>query len=122
MIDSIEIRDLTKYIDERGFFSEIMRRDWKDFLQGDDIVQFNFSYSYPDIVRAWHRHLRGQVDYFICIEGSIKICTYDDREDSETPGEFDEIVLSSERLRFVMILGILWLGYKAVGIEPIKPI
>ena len=65
MIEGIKVRELIKNVDERGFFSEIMRDDWEDLLQKDKIDQFNFSYSYPGIVRAWHRHLRGQVDYFI---------------------------------------------------------
>lgn len=120
MIKGIEIKDLIKHIDERGFFTEILREDWNELLGEDSIVQFNLSYSYPGIVRAWHRHLRGQVDYFICIDGSIKVCAYDDREDSETYGELDEIVLSSERLRVVRIPGILWHGYKAIGPKSIK--
>ena len=120
MIEGIVVKDLVKHVDERGFFTELMRGDWKELLGEDGIVQFNLSYSYSDIVRAWHRHLRGQDDYFICIEGSIKICAYDDREDSETYGELDEIVLSSEGLRVARIPGILWHGYKAVGTEPIR--
>ncbi len=120
MIEGIKTKELLKHVDERGFFAEIMRQDWEKLLREDHIVQFNLSYSYPGIVRAWHRHLRGQVDYFICIEGSIKVCAYDDREDSETYGELDEIVLSSERLRVARIPGSLWHGYKAIGTKPIK--
>ena len=120
MIKGFQVKDITKNVDERGFFTEIMREDWKDLLGKDRIVQFNLSYSFPSIVRAWHRHYRGQVDYFICIEGSIKVCAYDDREDSETYRELDEIVLSSERLRVARIPGILWHGYKSIGTKPIK--
>jgi len=120
MIEGIHIKDLLKHVDERGFFTEILREDWSKLLGEDHIVQFNLSYSYPDIVRAWHRHLRGQVDYFICVEGSIKVCAYDDRGGSETYGELDEIVISSERLRVARIPGILWHGYKAIGTEPIR--
>ena len=72
MIEGIEIKDLIKHIDERGFFSELLREDWDDILHNDAIVQFNLSFSYPNIVRAWHRHLRGQMDYFICLEGASR--------------------------------------------------
>jgi len=119
MIDGIRTRDIIKNVDERGYLSELMREDWKDLLGEDKTVQFNLSYSYPNIVRAWHRHLRGQVDYFICIGGSIKVCAYDDTEDSKTYGEIDEIILSSERLRVARVPGILWHGYKAIATEPI---
>ena len=118
MIGGIEIKDLKKIVDERGFFTELMRIDWKSYLKEDSIVQINFSYSYPNIIRAWHRHLQGQVDYFICIDGSVKICAYDDRKDSESYGALDEIVLSRERLRVARIPGILWHGYKVIGPKP----
>jgi dTDP-4-dehydrorhamnose 3,5-epimerase len=120
MIKGVEIKELIKHVDERGFFTELMRQDWKDLLGEDKIIQFNLSNSHSGIVRAWHRHLQGQVDYFICIEGSLKVCAYDCREDSETYGELDEIILSSERLRVARIPGILWHGYKALGTKPIK--
>lgn len=120
MIEGIVVRDLIKHVDERGFFTELLRNDWKDLIKEDSIVQINLSYSYPDIVRAWHRHLRGQVDFFMCIEGAIKVCAYDDREGSKSYGELDEIVLSSERLRLLRVPGILWHGYKALGTKPIK--
>jgi hypothetical protein len=47
-----------------------MRADWKDLLGDDVVVQANLSVTYPGIVRAWHRHLRGQTDYFLVVRGS----------------------------------------------------
>lgn len=120
MIEGVEVRDLTKNIDERGFFSELIRTDWTDYLRGDDLLQLNLSFSYSGIVRAWHRHLRGQNDYFMCVDGAVKVCAYDDRQDSKTYGELDEIILSSERLRVARIPGILWHGYQAIGSQPVK--
>ena len=120
IIDGIEIRDLLKHVDERGFFVELFRDDWKDLFKSQFLFQFNLSYSYPNIIRAWHRHIRDQVDYFVCIEGSIKVCAYDDRKDSETYGELVEIILSDESLRVVRIPGILWHGYKAIGTKPTR--
>jgi len=120
LIEGIRVKEFSLHVDERGFFTEILRDDWNDFLQGDSIIQLNLSYSYPGIVRAWHQHIRGQNDYFICINGALKICAYDDRVDSETCGELDEIIISSETFRIVRIPGILWHGYKAIGDIPFK--
>ncbi|WP_276623919.1 dTDP-4-dehydrorhamnose 3,5-epimerase family protein [Methermicoccus shengliensis] len=72
MLPGIVIKPLKRFADERGFFTEIMRKDWEDIFQ-DEIVQANLSITYPGIVRAWHKHERGQVDYFVCIKGAIKI-------------------------------------------------
>ena len=120
MIEGILVRELAKNVDERGFFSELLRKDWVDSLGSDEILQLNLSHSFPGVVRAWHRHLHGQVDYFICLGGAVKVCAYDDGENSKTPFELDEIVLSEERLRVARVPGILWHGYKALGDKPCK--
>ncbi|MFX1235551.1 MAG: dTDP-4-dehydrorhamnose 3,5-epimerase family protein [Promethearchaeota archaeon] len=120
MIEGVVVKELKKFVDERGFFSELLRNDWSDLTQNDRILQINISHSYANIVRAWHRHSRGQVDYFICLQGSIKVCAYDDRKDSPTHRELDEIILSEESLKVARIPGILWHGYKAVSTKPTK--
>ncbi|MEM3505696.1 MAG: dTDP-4-dehydrorhamnose 3,5-epimerase family protein, partial [Archaeoglobaceae archaeon] len=89
MLEGIEVFSLKKFTDERGFFAEIMRKDWKIFK--DEIMQANFSVSYPGIVRAWHRHLRGQIDYFVVLRGAIKICAFDEKSK-----ELNEIVSAGE--------------------------
>ncbi len=118
MLPGVKTLDIRKNVDERGFFAEIMRQDWKDLLEDDSIVQANLSYSYPGMIRAWHRHNRGQVDYFIVLKGSMKICAYDDRPGSATKGQLDEIVASEERLQVVRIPGFYWHGTKALGDKP----
>jgi len=120
MIEGVDVKELLKNVDERGFFTELLREDWKDLLKGDRLTQLNLSYSYPGIVRAWHRHLRGQNDYFMCIDGAVKVCAYDDRPDSKTCGELDEIILSSERLSIARIPGILWHGYQVISPQPVR--
>ncbi|MGA2669361.1 MAG: dTDP-4-dehydrorhamnose 3,5-epimerase family protein [Ignavibacteria bacterium] len=120
MIDGVRVRDIIKNVDDRGYFSELLRTDWNDLLDDDKQVQINLSYSFPGIVRAWHRHLKGQNDYFICLDGTVKICAYDDRTNSKTYEELDEVILSGDRLRVARIPGILWHGYHAVGTHPVK--
>ena len=110
MLEGIEVKPLRKFADERGFFTEIMRKDWQ--LLDDEIVQANFSVSYPGIVRAWHRHLRGQVDCFVVLKGALKICAYEDETE-----ELDEIVSTCENLQVVRIPGHYWHGFKVVGDE-----
>ncbi len=83
MLPGVKVHDLKKNLDERGFFAEIIRQDWADLLGEDTLVKANLSYSYPGMIRAWHRHNRGQVDYFIVVQGWMKICAYDDRKGSE---------------------------------------
>jgi dTDP-4-dehydrorhamnose 3,5-epimerase len=113
MLQGIRIRSMRRFPDERGFFTEVMRTDWKDLFEEDTIVQANHSFTFPEVIRAWHRHLRGQNDYFLALKGTIKICAFDDKT-----GELDEIVSSGSDLQLVRIPGHYWHGFKAVGNEP----
>jgi dTDP-4-dehydrorhamnose 3,5-epimerase len=117
-LPGVRTYDLKIFPDERGFFSEAVRKDWKEFLGEDEIAQINISYSYPGIVRAWHRHLRGQVDYFLVLKGAMKICAYDDEAKSPTKGKLVEIVASENKLQVVRIPGFYWHGTKTISNVP----
>jgi dTDP-4-dehydrorhamnose 3,5-epimerase-like enzyme len=94
MIEGLVVEELSKHIDERGFFVELLRDDHRNLLGDDHIVGTSLSYTVPGIIRAWHRHKLDQRDYLVCIGGSIKVCIFDDRLESTTRGELDEIVLA----------------------------
>lgn len=118
MLPGVRVHDLRKNPDERGFFCELLKADWQELLGQDTVVQANLSMSYPGIIRAWHMHSRGQVDYLIVLKGTMKICTYDDREDSKTRGHLDEIIARAERLQAIRIPGFYWHGTKTISNEP----
>jgi dTDP-4-dehydrorhamnose 3,5-epimerase len=117
-LPGVKTFDLTVRPDERGFFSEAVRRDWNQLLDGDEVAQINVSFSYPGIIRGWHRHHRGQVDYFLVLQGSMKICAYDDRQDSPSNGKLVEIIASSYKPQLVRVPGIYWHGTKTVSNQP----
>ena len=116
-LPGVKTYDLRLFPDERGFFSEALRKDWGELVGEDQIVQSNISFSYPGIIRAWHQHLRGQVDYFLVLQGVMKICAYDDR-DGPTKGKLVEIIASSHQPQVVRIPGIYWHGSKNISSEP----
>lgn len=109
-VRTYEIRILP---DERGFFSEILRTDWKEFLEDEQVTQINLSYSYPNVVRAWHKHTRGQIDHFLVIQGAMKICAY-----NEETGEMAEVIASAKKPIVVRIPGKYLHGIKSVSNEP----
>ena len=98
--------------DERGYFSEALRQNWNDFID-EWIVQVNLSYSYTNIVRAWHRHLQGQVDYFLVLKGAMKICAYD-----EESRRLAEVIASQDKPMLVRIPGHYYHGTKTISSEP----
>ena len=52
MLNGIIVKQLKRIPDERGFFTEIFRSDWKELIENEKIAQANLSISYPGIVRA----------------------------------------------------------------------
>jgi len=113
MLPGISVKQLRRSADERGSFAEIMRADWEDLLGGDGVAQANLSVTYPSVIRAWHKHERGQVDYFIVVRGAIKVCAYD-----ESTKELDETVCTGDNPQVVRIPGQYWHGFKVLGPEP----
>ncbi len=113
-LPGVKLAEIARFIDERGLFHEVMRSNWRELLGGDTIMQANLSITYPGIVRAWHRHTRGQVDYFFVVKGAAKICIYDD-----STSHLIEVVLSDAKPQLLRVPGHYWHGFKAIGNEPV---
>lgn len=117
-LEGIRVYHLDKHLDKRGFFAEILRQDWREFLGNDNITQWALSSSQPGVVRAWHRHRRGQVDYLLIVQGKVRIATYDGQKGSATQGQLFEIIVSEDQLKLVRIPGHYWHGTKSIGSKP----
>ena len=113
MIDGVEVRDLAVNADVRGHLVEVFRTDWELYDPAPEMSYY--SMSYPGVVRAWHRHERGQVDHFICPSGRIRVGIHDDREESPTQGETNEFVIGEHNQQAVRIPGDCWHGFEAIG-------
>lgn len=111
-LEGVRAYELNILPDERGFFAEALRQNWHNFVD-DQLVQANLSYSYPNVIRAWHKHLRGQVDYFLVVKGAMKICAYD-----EKTRRLAEVISSAEKPTVVRIPGHYLHGTKTVSSEP----
>lgn len=116
MIQGVQSRELQVNADDRGHLVELFRSDWAEFDPEPEMAYY--SLSYPGVVRAWHRHTKGQVDYFACPKGRIRVGIYDDREESATRGETDSFVLGEHVQRLVRIPGACWHGFEVLGSEP----
>jgi dTDP-4-dehydrorhamnose 3,5-epimerase len=112
-LKGVKTNEINILPDERGFFAEALRQDWKELFEDEWMTQVNVSSSYPGIVRAWHKHVRGQVDYFLVLKGAMKICAYE-----EETGKLAEVITSSEKPTIVRIPGKYLHGTKTVSNEP----
>ncbi|MBN2454994.1 MAG: dTDP-4-dehydrorhamnose 3,5-epimerase family protein [Sedimentisphaerales bacterium] len=89
MIDGLGVRTAKVLPDERGRLGEIIRADDPWF---EKFGQVYFTTTYPGVVKAWHYHGK-QTDHFYVIKGMVKIALYDNRKNSPTYGEINQIYL-----------------------------
>ena len=111
-LEGVKTYDLNIIPDDRGFFSEAFRQNWSEFVD-EWVSQVNLSYSYPGMVRAWHRHNMGQVDYFLVVKGAMKICAYD-----EKTKRLAEVIGSEKKPMLIRIPGFYYHGTKTISDEP----
>ena len=114
MIEGVSIIPLRQIPDERGKIMHMLRSDDPHFEQFGEIY---FSVVYPGVVKGWHLHKRMKLNYAV-ISGTIKLVLYDDRVDSSTHGEVQEITLGEGNYALVIIPAMVWNGFKGVGVEP----
>ena len=113
MLAGVRNQQLRIHVDERGYFAEALRENWMEFLENQWVTQANISYSYPNIIRAWHKHVKGQIDYFLVLNGAMKICAFD-----EETGKMAEIIASEKNPSIVRIPGKYLHGTKTISHFP----
>ena len=91
MISDVVIQDLRFFSDKRGFLIEILRND-NPFFQ--NFGQIYMTACHKGVAKAWHYH-KYQTDIFFCAWGKALVILYDQRKESKTLGEIQEIVLES---------------------------
>ncbi len=90
MIDGVEVKELTTYPDERGFFREVIRVNDPFFAEG--FGQFSHSLMHQGVIKAWHIHPQ-QIDWWYVPLGVLKVGLYDTRPHSPTYKQSDTLYL-----------------------------
>lgn len=115
MIEGIIIKEITKYEDDRGYLSELFR---KDDLNGYLPEMAYLSYTEPGIVRGPHEH-KFQSDLFIFLgPGNFRLYLWDRREDSATNGESLELEVGTLNPVSVLVPPGVVHGYKCISEVP----
>ena len=89
MIDGVTITPLKQILDERGKVMHMMKNSDPIFSEFGEIY---FSRVFPGAVKAWHIHDKMTINYAVP-HGKIKLVLFDERENSPTRGELNEIFL-----------------------------
>jgi dTDP-4-dehydrorhamnose 3,5-epimerase len=113
MIDGVTITSLRQILDERGKVMHMLRITDSVFVSFGEIY---FSCIYPNAVKAWHIHKQMTLNYAVP-HGRVKLVLFDDRENSPTSGEVQEICLGEENYSLVTVPPLIWNGFKGIGTE-----
>ena len=110
-IDGVVISPLNQIFDERGKVMHMMSVNSPSFKGFGEIY---FSSTHPGVVKAWHLHKEMTLNYAV-IYGEIKFVLYDDRANSPTKGNIQEIFVSPENYVLVTVPPLVWNGFKSIG-------
>lgn len=112
-IKGVDIRDLRKFGDDRGWLAELFRNDElsKEFYP----VMSYISSTEPGIRRGPHEHV-DQADLF-CFMGpsSFKLRMWDNRKDSETYNHLMTLVVGENNPKAVLVPAGVVHAYQNVG-------
>ena len=114
MIEGVVLTPLNQIFDERGKVMHMLSTESLVFKEFGEIY---FSCTHPGVVKAWHLHREMTLNYAV-ISGEIKFVLFDDRPDSPTKGEVQELFISPENYFLVTVPPGIWNGFKSVGASP----
>lgn len=114
MIKDVVIKKLIQNHDDRGWLTEIFRRDELKF----DPAMSYVSLTNPGVVRGPHEHVF-QSDCFVFLgPGSFRLYLWDRRENSETKGETLELEVGADNPSLVIVPPGVVHGYKCISDIP----
>ena len=88
----------------------MLRSDDKIFQKFGEIY---FSTIYKNKIKAWHLHKESTLNY-VCVKGIVKLVLFDDRSESKSKGEIQEITMSKDNYSLVTIPKNIWNGFKGI--------
>lgn len=111
MIEGVTVIPLKTILDERGLVRHMMKCTDPHFRQFGEIY---FSQIFPNAIKAWHVHRKMELNYAV-IAGNIKLVLYDDRKDSRTYKQLQEIFMGEDNYVLVTVPPNVINGFTAIG-------
>jgi len=111
MISGVTVTPLSQFLDERGKVMRMLSSADGHFEQFGEIY---FSCVYPGAIKGWHVHKRMTLNYAVP-HGNIKFVLYDDRLQSPSCGEVQEIFMGADNYCLVTVPPLVWNGFKGIG-------
>jgi len=113
MIKGVQVTPLRQILDERGKVMHMLKVGDPEFQQFGEVY---FSCVNPGAIKGWHIHKEMTLNYAVP-HGHIKFVLYDDRPESPTHGEIQELFLGPDNYCLVTVPPMVWNGFKGIGTE-----
>lgn len=113
MIEGVVISPRKIIPDERGRVMHMLKATDPEFEKFGEIY---FSFIFPGVIKGWHLHREMVIHYAVPV-GMIKLVLFDDRKDSKTKGELQEIYMGEGNHCLVKVPQYVWNGFKGVGMQ-----
>lgn len=113
MIEGVQITSRKIIPDDRGKIMHIMKSSDQEFNTFGEVY---CSTVYPGIVKGWHMHKKMTLNYVV-LKGNIKFVLYDDRPESKTYQQIQEIIIGENQYVMVTVPPFVWNGFKGIGLE-----
>jgi dTDP-4-dehydrorhamnose 3,5-epimerase len=115
-INGVKIKNLKKFSDDRGFFTEIIKEGEDSF---HNIKQTSYTETYPGVIKAFHWHKK-QLDIWFVIEGMAQVVLYDMRKESSTFKQTQVIYAGEDNPVTILIPPFVAHGYRVLGNKKVK--
>lgn len=110
-IEGVRIHPLRRIQDERGMVMHMLKATDPHFERFGEIY---FSVIYPGVIKAWHLHSKMVINYAV-VDGNIKLVLFDQRPESPTHRQLQEIVFGQVNYQLVTVPPGVVNGFTAVG-------
>jgi dTDP-4-dehydrorhamnose 3,5-epimerase len=115
MIDGVKVKQVRKFADDRGFFSEILKFGEETFC---DVKQTSYTETFPGVIKAFHWHKR-QWDVWFVVRGNAQVVLHDLRVLSDTYKETQVICAGENNSVVIAIPPGVAHGYRVLGAEKV---
>ena len=113
MIEGVQITSRRIIPDDRGKIMHIMKSSDSQFSTFGEVY---CSTVYPGVVKGWHMHKEMTLNYLV-LKGNIKFVLYDDRPESTTYKQIQEVMIGENQYVMVTVPPFVWNGFKGIGTE-----
>jgi dTDP-4-dehydrorhamnose 3,5-epimerase len=110
VIAGVSIVPLGVFADPRGEVRQMLRADAPHFVGFGEVY---FSSVRGGMVKGWRRHRRMTANLAVPV-GRVRLVLYDDRDDSPSRGEAQEITLGHDTYNLVVVPPGVWSAFQGL--------